>query len=512
MNMKRHFVSALTGSLRYVILLIVLLSRPFSGILTEQKPTNRFLSLRQPITSQGRQNQNPAASGYLPLRAAALFLIVPLLFILIQGSPAFAGEPTTVYFADIDGVIGVPMEEHVGSVFREVDKAKVYTKSCVLVFKVNTPGGLVDSMSDIITKIAESKYPVVVWVAPSGARAASAGAFIVQASHVAVMAPGSNIGAAHPVLGSGSDISDKEMNRKITNDLKAKMRSFAQERGRNVAAAESMVTKSVSLTAREALEKKVIDYSASTEAELIAGLEGRSVKTKSGVVEISVKNHKVEYIEMSQRLRLLGFFSRPDVAYLALIAGVFLLMLEVKAPGGYVMGVSGITLLLIASYGLRVLPVNFAGVALLLGGVISIVIDVFAGGVGLIALAGVGAMLFGGLMLFNAPGSELLEIPVAFISGVTITIGLFFLFIVRLVFKALRKRVTLGEDAIIGRRVTIIYSTDKNLMAMVHGEYWRVLPDDLQTELAVGDEVEIIKVESLILYVKLVKRRDDNDS
>ena len=437
--------------------------------------------------------------------SALLFLSVLILFTFALSSPSFSEERTTVYFADINGVLGVPAEEHVENVFAEIGKVK----NAVLVFKLNTPGGLVDSMSEIITMIAGADYPVVVWVAPSGARAASAGAFIVQAAHVAVMASGTNIGAAHPVLGSGGDIGDKEMNRKITNDLTAKIRSFAQERGRNAAVAESMVTKSVSLTAQEALKKKVIDFCASSESELFAGLEGRKVTIKGKPFVISLKNHDVKYIDVTPRLKLLGFFSRPDVAYFALLAGVFLILLELKAPGGYVMGMSGAVLLLVASYGLRVLPVNLVGAALLLGGVITIVVDLAVGGIGIIALAGIGAMLFGGLMLFQAPGGELLHIPVAFISGVTVAVGLVFLLVVWLVSKALRKKVTLGEDAMVGKKITISSSTEKNLMAMLHGEYWRVLPENPYTELSVGDEVEIVKVESLILYVKLVKSKDD---
>lgn len=433
----------------------------------------------------------------------SIFVIILFTFILLQ--PSFSEERTTVYFADINGVIGVPAEEHVENVFAETNKSK----NAVLVFKLNTPGGLVDSMSEIVTMIAAADYPVVVWVAPSGARAASAGAFIVQAAHVAVMASGTNIGAAHPVLGSGSDINDKEMNRKITNDLTAKIRSFAQERGRNVAVAESMVAKSVSLTAQEALEKNVIDFSASTEIELLAGLDGRKITIKGKPFTIVLKNHDTKYIDVTPRLKLLGFFSRPDVAYFALLAGVFLLLVELKAPGGYVMGISGAVLLLVASYGLRVLPVNLVGAALLLGGVITIVVDLAVGGIGIIAMAGIGAMLFGGLMLFQAPGGELLHIPVAFITGVTVAVGLIFLAVVWLVSKALRKKAALGEDAMIGKIVTISSSTEKNLMTMLHGEYWRVLPENPNTEISVGDEVEVTKVESLILYVRLAKPKND---
>ena len=155
------------------------------------------------------------------------------------------------------------------------------------------------------------------------------------------------------------------------------------------------------------------------------------------------------------------------------------------------------------------LPVNLVGAALLLGGVITIVVDLAVGGIGIIAMAGIGAMLFGGLMLFQAPGGELLHIPVAFITGVTVAVGLIFLAVVWLVSKALRKKAALGEDAMIGKIVTISSSTEKNLMTMLHGEYWRVLPENPNTEISVGDEVEVTKVESLILYVRLAKPKND---
>jgi membrane-bound serine protease (ClpP class) len=345
---------------------------------------------------------------------------------------------------------------------------------------------------------------VVVWVAPSGARAASAGAFIVQAAHVAAMAPGTNIGAAHPVTGGG-DIDEGDMKKKVVNDLTAKMRSFAQERGRNVEVAESMVTDSVSLTAREALEKGVVDFLAADEEELLSQLDGWAVEVKGRTQVISVENREIKRIDMTLRLRALELFSRPDIAYIALLAGIFLIILEAKSPGGFVMGISGGILLLIASYGLRVLPVNLAGIALLVGGIVIMILDLVFGGMGIIAAVGIGAMLFGGLMLFRAPGAELLQLSADFVVGVTLVIAVTFLLVLRLIYKALRRKPISGLDVFVGERVRISDSTDKNLMAFVHGEYWRVLPADPLAKISVGDEVEIVMVESLILYVKLVK-------
>ncbi|MDR1020341.1 MAG: ATP-dependent Clp protease proteolytic subunit [Synergistaceae bacterium] len=410
-------------------------------------------------------------------------------------------DGTKFFIADISGIVGVPLEEHVQNVFSAVGNGE----DSVLIFRMNTPGGLVDSMSEIMSAIAEADFPVVVWVTPSGARAASAGAFIMQSAHIAVMAPGTNIGAAHPVTGGG-DIEEGDMKKKVTNDLTAKMRSFAQERGRNVEAAESMVTESVSFTAREALEKGVIDFIAADEDELFSQLDGMVVEVKGHTRIISTENRDVTRIEMTFRLKALELFSRPDIAYMALLAGIFLIILEAKAPGGFVMGATGGMLLLMAAYGMRVLPVNFAGIALLLGGILLITLDIVIGGMGIIAAVGIAAMLTGGLMLFDAPGAELLNLSTGFVIGVTLVIAAIFLLIARLVVKALRKKPASGLEAMAGERLKISGRTEQNFMAFVHGEYWRVLPLDPQTELTVGDEVEVVLVESLTLFVKLIRK------
>lgn len=436
--------------------------------------------------------------------SCSILVVFAALFSVCPSAPAFSatdGSVVSVIFADMDGVIGVPLEEHVNDVFDSIDN-----KNTVLIFKMNTPGGLVTSMSQIMARIGEADYPVVIWVAPSGASASSAGAFIVQAAHIAVMAAGTNIGAAHPVVGTGRDIGDEEMKRKVTNDLAAKIRSFAQERGRNTKIIESMVRESVSLTSQEALEKKVIDFIASDEDELLEKLDGRKVKIRGTERTISLKNYTIQRIEIPLRLRLLEIVSRPDVAYLAFLAGVFLIIMELRAPGGFVAGVIGAILLLLASYGMRVLPVNYAGVALLVGGIIIIIADLFIGGIGIVSIGGVAAMLFGGLILFRAPGGELLHISPVFVTVTSLVIGVIFLFVMRLVFKALQSRPSSGSEGMVGERGVVINSAPGKTMAVIMGEYWKVVPAERWVTLAVGDEVEVVKVDVLTLYVKLNKR------
>jgi membrane-bound serine protease (ClpP class) len=411
----------------------------------------------------------------------------------------------TVFMADIDGVIGVSMEEHVKNVFGVAKNSK----NALLVIRLDTPGGLVESMSRIMSMIAEADFPVVVWVAPAGARAASAGAFILQAAHIAAMAPETNAGAAHPVQVGGADTGGSEMDRKITNDLTAKMRSFAEERGRNVEAAESMVRESVSLTAREALDLGVIDLIAGSESDLLNALDGRLVEVSGRLSEISLEGHETARIEMPLRLRALGIISNPEIAYFALLAGVFLIIMEMRIPGGYLIGSCGAVLLLAAAYGLRVLPVNLTGLALLAGGITAIVADLLVGGVGVLAAFGIGAALFGGLMLYDAPGGELLRVSSDLVIAVTITKGVIFLIIVFLASRALSRRPVSGIEGMKGERASILEAPGRDPMVLIHGEYWKVEPIDSYIALSPGDEVEVVEVDSLTLFVKPVRRSGD---
>jgi membrane-bound serine protease (ClpP class) len=429
-------------------------------------------------------------------------VVVLSLAALFSGARADAAK---IYVAPLTGIVGVSMEEYVERVFGEIGR----DEDAILIFKMDTPGGLVDSMSRIMSLIAESDFPVVVWVAPSGARAASAGAFIVQAAHVAAMAPETNIGAAHPVGGSGEDIGG-EMNRKVVNDLLAKMRSFAGERGRNAEVTENMVRESVSLTAREAYEQYVIDFIASSEEELLEKLNGMTVSVKGRYVTISAEKGEIVPLDMGFRLRAIEIFSRPDIAYLALLAGVILIILELKAPGGFVMGVTGGLLLCIAAYALRVLPVNLVGLVLLIGGVAVMLADFAIGGIGVLAVPGLIGMVTGGLLLFRAPGAEFLEISASFVVSTALVMGVVMFVILRKIYKVMKRKPTSGLDIMIGERTRVRGRAESGEnMALLHGEYWRVSRED-GGALSEGDEIEVTRAESMTLYVKLVQSGNDN--
>ena len=282
---------------------------------------------------------------------------------------------------------------------------------------IDTPGGLVSSMTAMVNQILTSPVPIVVWVYPYGARAASAGAFIVQAAHVAAMAPGTRIGAAHPVTAGGGDVPSDEMNRKITNDLAAQMRSLAEERGRSAEVAARMVTESLSLTAQEAMSRGVVDVMATELEELLVAINGRKVVVGGRKIVLDLSDYEVEHTEMPMRLKVLHFISRPDIAYLLLMLGIYAIIFEILSPGGFVLGTSGAIMILLGAYGLRMLPLNWAGIILLIAGITVMIIDLLIGGMGVLSAFGGVAIIVGGLIIYRAPGGELLRYSMTFVTG-----------------------------------------------------------------------------------------------
>ena len=429
--------------------------------------------------------------------AFAIALLISAIFPIT----VFANERTRIHLAHIDGAIGVAMEEHVQNVFRSVGN----TPNSIVVFILNTPGGLVDSMASIVSQITSSPHPVVVWVAPSGARSASAGAFIVEAAHVAVMAPETHIGAAHPVSASGKDIGNEAMQQKILSDLSAKMRSLAQERSRDEKSLVSMVQSSVSFTAREALEKGVIDFIASDESELVKKIDGRAVLVQGKKTKIQVVNPEIIKLPISIRLQILQILTRPDVAYLAFIAGIMALILEFKTAGGFYLGTTGVILLLVSAYGFRVLPFNFAGIVFLLSGIFIILADILVGGIGILALIGIASMFFGSLILFDVPGEVFLHFSLTTIWGVTAIFIAFFVFILRAIYKSQKTIISSGEEAMVGALGKVVQVNEAGeMMVFVKGEYWNALHDDSVVP-HVGDKVVVTSVIGLTLNVNIVK-------
>ena len=257
------------------------------------------------------------------------------LTLLLLTLPAHA--KSTVTLAELSGTVGVQMEEFVRDTVRQSE----LNGDSLLIFQLDTPGGLVEAMRGIVQAILSSRVPVAVWI-PSGGRAASAGAFIVQAAHIAAMSPGTNIGAAHPVTGGGDNIPEGDMNKKVMNDLKAQMRSVVQLRGRNHDITEQMIVDSISLTADEALRERVIDIIAPDINALIKAVSGRRVKNGSQSLRISLDDEViVSRATMSFSEQVIQFVSSPEIAYLLLSGGMMAIFFEVITPGGFILGTTG---------------------------------------------------------------------------------------------------------------------------------------------------------------------------
>ena len=430
-------------------------------------------------------------------------MLLVFLFVLCA-CPAFSAQASEVpsvegkvFSAALDGTVGVSMENFVTAVLARAEEEK----GGLVIFRLDTPGGLVSSMRAITAAILESPVPVVVWVSPQGARAASAGAFILQAAHVAAMAPGTNVGAAHPVMASGQDTPDKEMKRKITNDLAAQIRSLAQLRKRNADLAERMVTHSISLTAEEALAEGAADLSAPDLESLLLGVRGRRVLVKGEEKELAPGSGTPVEITMTSREKALQFISSPDIAYLLLTAGILMIVLEVMSPGGFVLGTAGAVMVLLGSFGLRMLPFNWAGIVLLVAGIGVLVLDLMVGGIGVLSLFGLAALVTGGLILFRAPGGELLNVSMSVIGGMSLALGLFFLGALFLVVRSFRKKAVSGREGMTGKKAVVVEDLRPEGLVRCHGEIWKARSSS-GTSFVKGDEVFVTELEGITLVVR----------
>jgi len=348
-----------------------------------------------------------------------------------------------------------------GELKRAIDQANTDGAE-VLIVELNTPGGLLDSTREMVGAMLSSRVPVVVYVAPSGARAGSAGFFLLEAADVAAMAPGTNAGAAHPVLELGGQ-PDAVMSQKIENDTEAFLRSFTAKRGRNAEAAEAAVHSSHSYTAEEALDQHLIDVIEPSEGQLLAALDGRTV-TRSGARVVDVKP--------TLREALLGWLVDPDIAILLGIGGALLIYLEFNTPGTVVPGALGTLMIMLAVFGLGLLPIRFTAVLLLVAALGLMVLEAKFGGHGVLAIAGILCLAFGMLTLVAAPVPELGISPTVAI-GVSVAFGAITVMLVRLAFKARRMKSRLGVDALVGARATAMEELSPEGHVLVEGEIWR---------------------------------------
>ena len=428
-----------------------------------------------------------------------------------------------------------------GYIIDAIDNAYQDNAEC-LILELDTPGGLLTSTRSIVKKIMSAKIPVVVYIYPSGSRAGSAGVFITYASHIAAMAPSTNIGAAHPVAMGGKnkdrsigeairELKDSFSNKpekpgpeepkpekpkpgkpkatnimgdKILHDTVAFIKALAKERDRNIEWAEKSVTESASITEQEALKNNVIEIIAKDERDLLNKLDGRKVKIGDKIKVLNIKNAALKYIDMDVRQRFLDILANPNIAYILMILGFYGLLYEITHPGIGVPGIAGVICIILAFFSMQILPTNYAGLALIILGMILFVAEVKVPGFGLLTLGGLVSMVLGSLLLFES-SDQIMRVSLNLIISFTLATAGITIVLVRAVVVSHKRKVVSGKEGLIGEigRAQTLISRDKEGKVFIHGEIWDSLSKE---EVKEGEKIEVVKVDGMVLEVKKRER------
>jgi len=452
------------------------------------------------------------------------------LILFLVTSLALAGADDTVLVLRLKDAIGPATADFIHSGLNEAQEKNV----SLVVLQLDTPGGLDTAMRDIIRDIIASPIPVAIYVSPSGARAASAGTYMMYASHIAAMAPGTNLGAATPVQIGGlpdlnpsrdekpekkadkqndqgeeagkddtdADIPKDAMTHKMINDAVAYIRSLAEMRGRNAEWAEQAVRHAASLSSEQALQQGVIDLIAKDLSDLLQKIDGRVVEVNNVEVTLHTADAKIETFAPDWRNRLLSVITNPNVAYVLMLLGIYGLFFELANPGYVLPGVIGGICLLLALYSMQVLPVNFTGVALILLGMAFMVAELFMPSFGALGIGGIISFIIGSIILFDVEGKGELAISKSLVFAVAAITATFFLVVIRMVVRAHQKPVVSGAEEMVGALGEVVADFDKKGFIHVHGENWQA---ESTIPVKAGERVRVTAINGLILKIEPMK-------
>ena len=424
------------------------------------------------------------------MKTAALLLLM-----LVTAVTVCHAERTTIRLLEIDGPINPATAFYVG---RNLQESAQNREALVLV-EMDTPGGLDSSMREIVKNIFSSQVPVVAYVSPSGSRAASAGAIITLAADYCAMAPGTSIGAAHPV--TIGDKPDAVMQEKILNDMLAYVEGIAVKRGRNVEIVRQMVSKSLSLSAEKALEGKVVDFVAGSRTELVSMLNGKTIQRISGTYTLDLSGAKIALHEMTTREKILDVIGDPNIAYLLMMLGFIGLFFELSNPGVILPGVIGAISLILAFFAFQTLPVNYAGVLLILLALILFIAEIKIVSHGMLTVGGVIAMTFGSLLLFDTP-EPYVKVSLSIILTTVFLVTGFAVFVIKKAVAVHRIKPVSGKEGLVGEKGF----ADSDIMpegkVIIRGEYWDAWSDN---PISHGEKITVVSVEDM--KVKVEKER-----
>jgi membrane-bound serine protease (ClpP class) len=448
-----------------------------------------------------------------------IFIIFIFLFITSPAGKTLSGDPgnpvnninnntgedyteiNNFYTCEITGIIDPPVSNYVSKCLK-----KSLDSGYGLIILMDTPGGLETSMREIITEILNTEIPVIVFVHPGGARAASAGTFITLAADIAAMAPLTSIGAAHPVnLGGDQQISEDTLE-KVTNDSVSYIKNLAASRGRNAEWAEKAVRNSDSITSDEALELGVVDLVAADTEELLQKVD-KKVLEKSGITFIlKSKNITPEKIEINFITRFLHIIVNPNIAYVLFILGIFGIIYEFSNPGLGISGALGVLFIILGLYSFSILPINYAGLALIILAIILFILDVVFGLAGILSIAGVASLFIGSLLLINT-SAPYLKIARSLIISASIVVSGFIIIVIRAVYKIHRSKPVTGMEGIIEETAVVIRELNPEGLVRVSGEIWKAVSADGK-KIIKGKKVKIISLDGLTIKVKLLNNRN----